>query len=619
MRSFRDFGIDAQDHGTGNYRTVCPQCAPTRKKRHEKSLSVNLDEGVWLCHHCGWAGTLKGGEQARSEPGWWEDRDRPKTYTKPTPKQREESDPANAARRNWATQMLARGITPDVLKANHVDVRRVWFPQIEGDAYALAYPYERRGELVNVKYRHADKHFRMEKDAEQILWRLDQIANPDLETVIIAEGENDALALEVAGFRNATSVPGGAPNPDAKSYDSKFAFLEDEYTAGILASKKRIILATDDDAPGHKLREELTRRLDPARCLTVTWPDGCKDANDVLKNHGAAALAACINRATPVPLEGVISVPQFRDQMDQVYLNGFPPGPSTGWKNLDRDVRGNPLYRPADGLLTFVTGVPGSGKSRWTNALLVNLARQEAKRFGICSPEYQPTELLVKHLAETYVGKSMDRTAADRMSEAEYSDAMEFVGEHFHFIIPETTSIDEILAKTTSLIGRYGIRGLVIDPWTEVELLGGTGVSEVRVLQQTLAMIQRFNRRQGLHVWIVAHPTKLANDDETGQPRVPTMYDINGGAQFANKADFILAVNRDKDADDGITEVYVRKARFQHLGTYGQTSLMFDKITGRYADVPRVSTNAAFAPLGAPKDTWEEVYDDDDDLPGNRV
>lgn len=609
-RRWADFGIDAPDHGSGNFRTICPKCAPTRKKKNVKSLSVELDKGVWHCFHCEWHGTLKGGQDHDPDTQWWKDADRPKTYTKPKPKAREETDPANEARRKWAAIMQERGITPDVIKANGVDVRNIWFPQIEGEDYGLAYPYYRKGELINVKYRHADKHFRMEKDAEQILWRLDEIAKPELETVIIAEGENDALAIEVAGFKNATSVPGGAPNPDAKSYGSKFAFMEDEYTADVLASKKWFILATDDDAPGRKLRDELARMLDPARCKTVTWTEGCKDANEVLQRHGARALAGCINAAKRIPIEGVISLPQFRDQMDVVYVNGFPPGPSTGWNNLDRDMYGNPLYRPADGLLTFITGVPGSGKSRFVNALLINLARNEGKRFGVCSPEYQPTELLVKHLAETYIGKSMDPGAPNRMTVPEYEEAMEFVGEHFHFIVPKTTSPEEILDKTSALIGRYGIRGLLIDPLTEVDIPNAQGQNDVKALQEMLGTVQRFNRRQGMHVWINAHPTKMRDDDDTGQPKVPNMYDINGGAQFANKADFILAVNRDKTSQSGETTIYVRKARFQHLGNYGEATLIFDKVTGRYRDAPRVTPESENWVMSKPKEPWEESYYD---------
>ena len=46
---------------SGETRTTCPECSHTRKKNSEKCLSVNVTEGVWNCHHCGWKGSLSNG------------------------------------------------------------------------------------------------------------------------------------------------------------------------------------------------------------------------------------------------------------------------------------------------------------------------------------------------------------------------------------------------------------------------------------------------------------------------------------------------------------------------------------------------------------------------------
>lgn len=593
MKSWSDFGIEIRPGATGNVRANCPQCEPTRKHKNRRPLSVDVEAGIWYCHHCSWSGTLKDGQTERSSTGWWDDPYKPKEYRRPVRVERPESDPAKEARRAWADRMKVRGITGDVLKANGVDVRLQWMPQTEREEWTLAYPYERDGELVNVKYRDADKNFRMEKAAEKILWRLDKIASDEIDTVIFTEGENDALALEVAGFLNATSVPSGAPSEETKTYDSYFSFLEDSRTDAILSRKKRFILAVDSDRPGMKLRDELARRFGADRCLMVDWPDGCKDANDVLVTHGVSGLQRCIERARPYPLEGVLRVEQFRDQMDDIYQHGFPPGPVTGWAGVDG------LYRPAGGLVTIVTGAPGSGKSRWVNALAINQAMIHDTRIGICSPEYQPTELLTKHLAETYVGKPMHDGAHDtRMTSREYQMAMDWVDEHVNFIVPETTSVDEILSKASSLITRYGIRMLIIDPWTEVEMPAGNG-NEVRILQESLARIQRFARMHRIHVIIVVHPVK--QQKMTGSQDFPVIdvYDLAGGAQWFNKSDFIISVWRSRENRETIdVDINVQKARFQHLGRMGSVTLQFDWMTGRYTESSR---------YGEPGGSWEQV------------
>ena len=56
---------------------------------------------------------------------------------------------------------------------------------------------------------------------------------------------------------------------------------------------------------GLALAEELARRLGKERCYRVSWPDGCKDANDVLQNLGEATLRGSIDNAEGFPLRGL--------------------------------------------------------------------------------------------------------------------------------------------------------------------------------------------------------------------------------------------------------------------------------------------------------------------------
>lgn len=75
----------------------------------------------------------------------------------------------------------------------------------------------------------------------------------------------DKLALEEAGFMNVVSVPDGAPAkvkegavpaPDA---DTKYSYLWN--CRAVLDQATRVLMATDNDPPGHALAEELARRL----------------------------------------------------------------------------------------------------------------------------------------------------------------------------------------------------------------------------------------------------------------------------------------------------------------------------------------------------------------------
>ena len=59
-------GIPAPATAHGEVRTTCPQCSDTRRKSRERCLAVNLDDGVFLCHQCGWKGRVEGKQTAGS-------------------------------------------------------------------------------------------------------------------------------------------------------------------------------------------------------------------------------------------------------------------------------------------------------------------------------------------------------------------------------------------------------------------------------------------------------------------------------------------------------------------------------------------------------------------------
>ena len=56
---FSDYGIELPTGAAGEVRVVCPECGPTHRHPRDKVVAVNVLEGVWLCHRCGWKGSLR--------------------------------------------------------------------------------------------------------------------------------------------------------------------------------------------------------------------------------------------------------------------------------------------------------------------------------------------------------------------------------------------------------------------------------------------------------------------------------------------------------------------------------------------------------------------------------
>lgn len=561
MNTFDDFKIDLADRSGVEVQTTCPQCSHTRKKAKARCLSVNTVEGVWCCHHCDWRGSLKAGEESKSRP--------PKRIVKP---HFEKPAMVLPAVRNWFEK---RGISEDIVARHCITLQTVYIPQLEEEVPCIVFPYIHNREVVNLKYRSLEgKHFRQVKDAEKILYGLDDLTEP---WAVMVEGEVDKLSLEVAGICNAVSVPDGAPPAGSKSLDRKFEYLVN--CAEQLSTLKKIILAVDNDPPGKTLEEELARRLGPERCWRVTWPDGCKDANDVLIQHGAASLRDCIEAAKPYPLEGVLLVADLAGDVMQLYLEGLPGGVSTGWPSVDE------CYTVRPGELTIVTGIPSHGKSQFLDALTVNLAREHEWSFGICSPENLPVSRHLAKLIEQCTGWPFREGPTRRLPQEELIPALNWLHEHFVFIAPkESLTIPDLLDTAQRLVARHGLRGLVIDPWNEFEHTRLSGQTETEGISQALTQIRRFARNHGVHVWLVAHPQKLYRREDGSYP-VPTPYDISGSAHWRNKADNCLTLWRDENDLDQPVKLYVQKIRFREVGTVGLVPLQFDRVTGRYKEM----------------------------------
>ena len=560
MKQWSDFNIilpSNQSQAAEQY-TTCPQCSASRKKPMAKCLSVNIEKLVWNCAHCDWRGTLKGGEDM---PGR-------KVYARPV----WTSVPPVLEIVAWFEQ---RGITRLIVESEGITCVSAYMPQLEESVPCIAFPYRKNGQVVNIKYRALkSKAFRQESGAEKVLYRQDSIAR---NAVVIVEGEIDALSVVMSGIDSVVSVPDGAPAVSAKNYASKFTYLDQgpDPFDGV----EKIVLAVDSDEPGQVLQRELGRRLGTDRCWFVEWPKDCKDANDVLLKYGAEFLRVCLDQARPFPVQDVVEISSLRARIMERYYHAPARGRSTGWASVDD------FYTVEPGQLTIVTGVPSSGKSEWLDALILHLAEEHDWVFAVCSPENAPVELHIEKLLEKVQGKPIRLGPSDRMSPGEVDGGIDWLQAHFRMIVPEDVlPIQGVLDRATVLVRRLGIQGLVIDPFNEFDHTRDRGITETEYIGHVLGALKRWARKWGVHVWLVAHPQKLFKGADGTYP-IPTPYDINGSANFRNKADNCITVWRDEETPGSPVQIHVQKIRHKHIGRVGMAELSWDARTGRYTDV----------------------------------
>lgn len=563
--TFSDYGIYGMDrHSTGEHRAKCPECPKRQPYKHQSSerdrdLAVNVDKGTWLCHRCGWSGGLK---KERRE------------FVKPvfTPIQ-SKSKPLEDINLKY---FLTRGITKEVIERNKITKDKIYMSETGKETPVICFNYFVGDDLVNIKYRDLDKHFQQVKGGAKVFYKLNDIENET--ECIITEGEFDALSFEVAGFKNAISVPDGGINANVSQLQNKLSYLDN--CADYFQNIRKIYLATDNDIPGIRLREELARRLGKGKCWLVKFPDGLKDANDVLVKYGKNALIESVMNAEPYPVEGVHYAKDRKDELLEIYNNGYPNGAKTGWYNFDDKIR---FF---ESTLCVITGIPSHGKSNFMDHLMVRLSIENGWKFAVFSPENAKIEMHLHRLTEIITGKPFLPGYNGRMTLEEVEKATNWIDNNIFFILPkdEDYTLTNILEAASYLVLKHGIKGLVIDPWNTISH-DYKNDSETEYTKKILNQLTYFERNHGLCLFIVAHPAKMRKVKDTNKYELPNLYDISGSAHWFNKAEVGITVYREfnKEMNDTLfTAVYVQKVKHRFMGQVGFTKFDFDKRCQRY-------------------------------------
>ncbi len=568
-------GIDLKRKTSGTLKTTCPQCSESRKSKKDPCLSVDIDQGVYNCHNCDFHGRVF--------------EKKIKEYVKPPARLEKIGKKAI----EWFEK--ERKISNQTLLKMKITESKEFIPQLEQEHLAICFNYFRGEDLVNIKFRGPKKSFMMAKDAEMIFYNLNSIEGED--AVVIVEGEIDCLTMVECGIYNSVSVPNGASKGS-----QKLEYLDNcwEYFKDL----KKVIIATDDDEPGRALKEELARRIGKEKCWTVEYPKDSKDANEVLIKHGNTAVAYMVENAKQWPLEGIISMDDIFPVVEDWYKDGYPEGTRSGIPGLDQLIRFSP------GQITTITGIPGHGKDEFFNWVMANLARIENWSWGVCGFEETPPETVTK-IAEKICGKafSFRKNPDERMSRMQFEHAINLIDQRFHFYNTEEseTTIEAILTVASLLVLRFGIQGLYINPWNWIEHNRDAGVTETEYVSMVYTKIIRFARKYGVHVFLIAHTTKMQKDKQTRKYEVPTLYSISGSANFYNKTHNGITVYR--NFDTGITDVYVQKVKQSWLGEVGFSTYQFNTFTRQFTFIDSSVQEFKRVPAELGEGRWKPFND----------
>lgn len=534
-------------------RQVCPKCSHTRKNKTDKCLQVTYKDDCVLynCHNfgCGFTGIVSDKK--------YNFEIQPKVYKKPLPA-KEVSDKEKVYK-----YFESRGIKRETTQLFNIGY----------NGSEIIFPYYKHGELVNNKYRTANKTFRQEAESEKTLFGMDictnLVADTEDYTLTIVEGEFDAMSFIQAGIP-AVSIPQGASDNKLECISNCFDFI---------SAFDNIVIAVDADKAGDNIKEVLLERFNKSKaCYVIDWSKyDSKDANDALIKGGIDLLQKAYSEREHVPIKGLVNLELQRESIRKFIFSDYNKGLSTGWSNLD-----NIINVVEDGALAVVTGYPGRGKSTFVDNLLYNLSVNENWKHLVCSFE-TTVERHVANFIQMHTGKSAKTQGDYAIKEDEFNDSIDyFSNKLFLYDTDESLSIDDIIELAKYAVERYGVKSLTIDPYNRIKR--NIGDREDLFIGEMLAKLAFFAKQYGILVIFIAHPKKTFDTSV-----IPTGYDISGSADWVNMADYLLSVHRDKNKDTGRyignTILQVQKVKSEHHGDPSGGTVEFNMFRNRLKEI----------------------------------
>lgn len=394
--------------------------------------------------------------------------------------------------------------------------------------------YDTNDVLTMVKYRPARKLNKGEikcwcqkgADTTPLLFNINRI--DPTQPLLICEGELDCLSAIEAGFKNTVSVPFGAGNE---------SWVEENWD--FLEQFNKIIVWTDADEAGRKMKKNIIPRLGQWRCYEVEAPteiekDGkivyVKDINEVLYYYGKDKVIECINNAREMPITDVVDLYDIQE-FDLETAEGV----FSGFEEIDKWI-----YKFFFGCINIITGINGSGKS-----VLVN-------QMCICEPLNQGYDVFVfsGEMTKPQLKKWIELQLAGRRH-------IQVENRHIRKIKPEIRkqirdwyrgriyvydndkdlTATSILNKMEELARKKGVKIFVLDNLMMIDLeCNNENIWQKQ--KEFVVKLVNFAHKFNVLVHLVAHPKKVETI------RRLTKLDVGGSGDITNLAHYVMSIHR---------------------------------------------------------------------------
>lgn len=411
--------------------------------------------------------------------------------------------------------LATRGISAETAKLYEVASAKVW--NGERELEALAFPYKRDGELLQVKRISTErpdgkKVIMAEGDCEPCLYGWQAIPK-NMRIVILCEGEIDCMSYYQYGFP-ALSVPFGGGK------GAKQQWIEFEYHN--LDRFDEIWISMDSDEVGQAAAREIATRLGEHRCRLVKLPH--KDINECLMaGISSDDIVGYLERASFFDPEELYSAREFYQDTINAFYGKEQSLFYSPWECLNHNF----AFRQAE--LSLVNGVNGHGKTEVVGHIALEAMRQGVKTC-IASLEIKPG-ILLKRLTR-------QSTCLKLPPQLEIESAFKFYDDRLWlFGLTGTAKADRLIEIFTYAWKRYGIELFIIDSLMKC----GIGDDDYNGQKAFVDALCDFKNKTNTHVLLVTHSRKGDSEEKpTGK------MDVKGSGSITDLTDNLFIIWRNK-------------------------------------------------------------------------
>jgi len=233
-----------------------------------------------------------------------------------------------------------------------------------------------------------------------------------------------------------------------------------------------------------------------------------------------------------------------------------------------------------------ITGIPGHGKTEFTDQCILDLWRLYAEESIIVGFEQSPEEHLVK-LSRKLLGTNITHQSWFQEDDNinKLKNAVNFLTEGIKHIDTSVVggNVNKILKHAAKLISErreagHNPRYIVLDPFNMLSIKGRiAGHEKAEAILRELTL---FSHRMGVMVLLIAHPFKMKKDEKTGEYEIPDFYSVKGSSAFFEMSYHGMTVFR---TSGNSVIVRILKMKQNNMGTTGADVLLeYDRESGRY-------------------------------------